>query len=85
MELAAQRGSRVVTLEARVSNDIAQALYRKYGFKEVGIRKRYYSDNAEDAVVMTTNPIASPEYQELFQGLAVTHQRRWGLAQRILK
>ena len=83
VEMAVRRGSRVVTLEARVSNDSAQALYRKYGFKEVGVRKRYYSDNAEDAVVMTTDPIASPEYQELFKGLVVTHQQRWGLAQRI--
>ena len=85
VELAAQRGSRAVTLEARVSNDIAQALYLKYGFKEVGIRKRYYTDNAEDAVLMTTDPIASPEYQELFQGLVVTHQQRWGFAQRVIK
>ena len=85
VEQATQRGSRVVTLEVRVSNDIAQAMYRKYGFKEVGVRKRYYSDNAEDAVLMTTDPIASPEYQELFQGLVVTHRQRWGLAQRVLK
>ena len=85
VELAAQRGSRAVTLEVRVSNDVAQALYRKYGFKEVGVRKRYYSDNAEDAVLMTTDPIASPEYQELFQCLVLAHLRRWGLAQRVLK
>jgi ribosomal-protein-alanine N-acetyltransferase len=85
VELAVRRGSRAVTLEARASNEIAQALYRKYGFKEVGTRKRYYSDNGEDAVIMTTDPIASPDYQELFQGLVVAHQQRWGIAQRVIE
>ena len=84
VELAMQRGLRAVTLEARVSNDIAQTLYSKYGFKEVGIRKRYYSDNGEDAVLMTTDPIASEEYQELFQGLVASHRGRWGVAERLV-
>ena len=53
---AIEHGSAVLTLEARVSNFIAQRLYEKYAFKSAGIRKGYYSDNREDAVIMTTRP-----------------------------
>ena len=41
-----------MTLEVRSSNTVAQNLYRKYGFKMGGIRKEYYSDNKEDAIIM---------------------------------
>lgn len=41
-----------MTLEVRVSNIVAQKLYKKYGFKLAGIRKEYYSDNKEDAMIM---------------------------------
>ena len=41
-----------MTLEVRASNVVAQNLYRKYGFKMVGIRKEYYSNNKEDAIIM---------------------------------
>ena len=41
-----------MTLEVRASNTVAQNLYRKYGFKMGGIRKEYYSDNKEDAIIM---------------------------------
>ena len=41
-----------MTLEVRASNKIAQNLYRKYVFKMGGIRKEYYSDNKEDAIIM---------------------------------
>ncbi len=43
---------RSLTLEVRKSNIAAQKLYEKYGFKAEGIRKRYYSDNNEDALIM---------------------------------
>ncbi len=66
---AMQVGARWVTLEARVSNTGAQALYRKYGFDITGVRKRYYSDNNEDAVIMTTPLITTIEYQLKLQGL----------------
>ncbi|WP_430342639.1 ribosomal protein S18-alanine N-acetyltransferase [Rossellomorea marisflavi] len=55
MEMAIESGARVMTLEARVSNVSAQSLYRKLGFQDGGIRKRYYSDNQEDAIVMWVN------------------------------
>jgi ribosomal-protein-alanine N-acetyltransferase len=67
-----------MTLEARVSNFIAQRLYEKYGFKSMGIRKGYYSDNREDAVIMTTSPIDTAEYQSLFQQLQEAYRSRRG-------
>lgn len=66
---AAQRGSHVATLEVRVSNNTAQQLYSKYGFEKVGLRKAYYSDNNEDAYIMTTPPLNSGQYQERFRRL----------------
>jgi len=66
---AAESGMRAMTLEARVSNVRAQALYRKYGFEVVGERKQYYSDNGEDALIMTTPRITTAEYQRRIQEL----------------
>lgn len=59
----------VVTLEVRVSNMPAQRLYEKYGFRPVGVRKGYYSDNHEDALIMTTDPIGSTAYQSRYNRL----------------
>ena len=78
LKAAIDHGSKVMTLEARVSNFIAHRLYQKYSFKSVGIRKAYYSDNREDAVIMTTTPIDTSEYGTLFAGLQTTYQARWG-------
>ena len=78
IDLAMQKGADVVTLEARVSNHVAQSLYEKYLFEKVGIRKGYYTDNREDAVIMTTRPIHSPAYQEHLQDLRETFIGRHG-------
>ncbi len=69
IDIAYSIGAKWVTLEARVSNYKAQNLYRKYGFREAGIRHRYYSDNQEDAVIMWTDEINSPAYKLRFQEL----------------
>ena len=61
---AAARGTHVATLEVRISNLSAQQLYLKYGFEKVGLRKAYYSDNNEDAYIMTTPPLNSGAYRE---------------------
>ncbi len=50
---AADAGSRLITLEVRAGNHIAQGLYRAYGFRVVGRRPHYYNDNREDALIMT--------------------------------
>lgn len=55
MDTAKGQGAVLMTLEARVSNEPALNLYRKLGFKNGGIRKRYYTDNFEDAIVMWVN------------------------------
>ena len=78
VRVALENGSAVLTLEARVSNFIARRLYEKYGFKDVGIRKGYYSDNREDAVIMTTSPIHTGQYRQLFQDLQEAFLARWG-------
>ena len=51
-ELCKENYIKAMTLEVRKSNDVAQNLYKKYGFKMAGIRKEYYSDNKEDAIIM---------------------------------
>lgn len=55
MELASEKGAITMTLEVRVSNFTAQSLYRKLGFQNGAIRKNYYTDNQEDALVMWVN------------------------------
>ena len=50
--LLRQEGIRRVTLEVRVSNRAALSLYRQLGYRERGVRKRYYQDNGEDAYIM---------------------------------
>lgn len=77
VQAALEYGSSVVTLEVRVSNSIAQRLYEKYDFKSVGIRRAYYSDNREDAAIMTTSPIHTEEYQRRFQQLQEAYRSRW--------
>jgi [ribosomal protein S18]-alanine N-acetyltransferase len=59
-ELARQIGARRMTLEVRASNTAAQALYRGFGFDIVGRRPRYYTDDGEDALVMTTPDLGTP-------------------------
>lgn len=63
IEHALARGARWMTLEVRPSNSLAMALYHKFGFREVALRKRYYSDNGEDAAVMWSGNLREPEAQ----------------------
>ena len=64
LDLSIARHAREATLEVRLSNLPARKLYEKYGFRPVGIRPRYYSDNGEDALIMTTEALASSGMQE---------------------
>jgi ribosomal-protein-alanine N-acetyltransferase len=59
----------VVTLEVRVSNAPAIRLYEKYTFRRVGIRKNYYTDTHEDALIMTTGSIADADFRALLDSL----------------
>ena len=56
-ELTADDARRGYTLEVRVSNDVAIRLYERAGFKPRGIRRGYYTDNREDALIMWRDPV----------------------------
>jgi ribosomal-protein-alanine N-acetyltransferase len=59
LEIALDRHAAEATLEVRLSNLPARRLYEKFGFRPVGIRPRYYTDNGEDALIMTTERLDS--------------------------
>lgn len=61
---ARERGARHLTLEVRVSNEPAQKMYRTFGFRPAGIRKGYYVETNEDALVMWADDIDEPPYLE---------------------
>jgi [ribosomal protein S18]-alanine N-acetyltransferase len=66
-ELSVAIGARRMTLEVRASNGVAQALYRALGFDVVGRRRAYYTDDGEDALVMTTPDLTEPAMQSVMQ------------------
>jgi ribosomal-protein-alanine N-acetyltransferase len=78
IDMAMQLNAKIVTLEVRVSNTQAQALYEKYGFNHTGIRNRYYADNGENAYIMTTDTITSPDFQSHFNTLKQVYEQKWG-------
>ena len=64
LQEAIKREARTVTLEVQSSNLSAQALYKKYGFIEVGLRKNYYSEN-ENALILTTPNIKLENFRDI--------------------
>jgi ribosomal-protein-alanine N-acetyltransferase len=76
LERALARHAREATLEVRLSNMPARRLYEKYGFRPVGIRPRYYSDNGEDALIMTTDSLASVPMRERLAALRTALEAR---------
>jgi [ribosomal protein S18]-alanine N-acetyltransferase len=76
MRLADELGARVATLEVRLSNLAAQRMYQRFGFRPVGIRPRYYSDNAEDALIMTSSPMGTLEMRNRMAALARRYEDR---------
>ena len=71
LDLAVDRGAHEATLEVRLSNIAARRLYEKYGFRPVGLRPRYYSDDHEDALIMTTEPLADPVMRARIERLRI--------------
>jgi ribosomal-protein-alanine N-acetyltransferase len=63
-KLSQLRGAERMTLEVRMSNRVAQSLYRKYGFTDHGVRPRYYSDDLEDALIMWSEPIDGTDFRQ---------------------
>jgi ribosomal-protein-alanine N-acetyltransferase len=78
MDTAQDAGQDGVTLEYRISNLDARKLYEKYGFMQVGVRARYYSDNQEDAVLMSTPPLRSSKFRTLLAERVAEQRARWG-------
>jgi len=78
IETALRERQSVVTLECRVSNAVALRLYEKYGFQQVGLRRRYYSDNREDAYTLSAGGVDTPSYRRRFRRLRNEHQQRCG-------
>jgi ribosomal-protein-alanine N-acetyltransferase len=76
IDMADRLKASVVTLEVRASNTVAQNLYYKYGFNKVGIRRRYYTDNNEDALILTTDIISSALFQRQFRKLKEAHLQK---------
>jgi len=66
---ALARDARNLTLEVRLSNKGAQFLYRRFGFAPVGVRKNYYPETNEDALVMWVHGIDAPDYADLLTRL----------------
>lgn len=78
IETAIRERQDEVTLEYRISSDAARALYEKYGFRQVGVRAKYYSDTQEDAVLMTTPELRSNAYRQLLIERIAEQRKRWG-------
>ena len=78
IDLAIELKASIATLEVRVSNLLAQSLYHKYGFTQVGLRRNYYTDNREDALLMSTESITSAPFQAHFQQLKRDHAQKYG-------
>jgi ribosomal-protein-alanine N-acetyltransferase len=62
---AQRMGSHAMSLEVRVTNWGAQRMYARFGFRPVGVRKGYYQETGEDAVIMWTDDIRTPEYRRV--------------------
>ena len=62
-------GARWITLEVRDTNDHAIRLYERFGFKAIGRRRGYYTDNGEDAVIMWSDSIHAPEFKRAFMAI----------------
>ena len=67
VQAAYDLGAKWVTLEVRTSNENAQRMYENFGFKVIGRRKGYYTDNGEDAIVMWSDSIYSPRFRQAYE------------------
>src|SRR5688500_2820652 len=74
---ALRRGAEWLTLEVRKGNDPAQGLYRKYDFVVQGVRRRYYSDNNEDAYIMWSPSLRDPVYLDRYAALRAAVRARF--------
>ena len=69
---AIERGALALTLEVRLSNRAAQEMYKRFGFTAVGVRKGYYADTGEDALIMWAYEVSEAPYRRLLAGIERT-------------
>jgi ribosomal-protein-alanine N-acetyltransferase len=79
LDMATQLNAQLVTLEVRPSNEQAQTLYQKYSFSKAGVRHRYYTDNGEDAIIMTTDVITTPHFKSHLHEMKKAYEQKWGI------
>ena len=77
IDLAEKLNASFMTLEVRASNLIAQRLYSKYAFTQMGIRRGYYLDNHEDAIIMSTESLSSDTFQAHTRQLREAHSKKF--------
>jgi len=68
IEQSLATGKVIITLEVRVGNSIAQAFYRRFFFRAIGVRRSYYSDNLEDALLMVLDLAGSMQRRNIGEG-----------------
>jgi ribosomal-protein-alanine N-acetyltransferase len=78
VDTALEVSARIITLEVRVSNTVAQNLYLKYGFKQSGLRRRYYSDNNEDALIMGSEWLNTQQFVSRYRAARADLDQRLG-------
>src|SRR5207253_10193110 len=69
IQTAIEMAARTVSLEVRVSNSGAQRMYTRFGFRSVGVRKGYYQETGEDALVMWADDVHTEQYERLLEGI----------------
>ncbi|MBK5092026.1 MAG: ribosomal protein S18-alanine N-acetyltransferase [Actinobacteria bacterium] len=73
-----EQGARWVTLEVRENNHEAREFYSRFGFRDMGLRRGYYIDSGEDAVIMTSRDLKGSYFQELLSGIEAELARKAG-------
>lgn len=76
-----EQGCSALTLEVRMGNTAAQALYRQFGFVPAGVRRGYYAETNEDALIMWAHDVDRPDYGERLQAIAERLEGNGGTAE----
>ena len=79
LDCARDLGARMVTLEVRKSNATAIKMYEELGFRQQGVRRRYYTDNGEDALIMWSEELSAPSARQRLDAAkrALRERVRW--------
>ncbi len=80
INLALEKEASLIILKVRASNNAARSLYKKYGFSIKRLRRGYYLDNRENAVIMTAEDIGLASFKKKLNRLREEHSRKWAIA-----